>query len=206
MNSLAAFSVMLALQVPQQGPLIDAARRNGGKVTTSFNVSMPIADFDEVATKSDVIVRGTVRRVTTRLSNDGEWVVTDFEIIPVKVYKDTAGNVTPTPGTTNPLVVERIGGTVMIDGLEITIHDSQFPETESLRQGEDVFLFLLRNGTTDFVFTGGPYGAYRIADDEVTVMTTHAAERRGDQPEPLVVFESRVQNLIRKQAATGRVH
>jgi len=197
MNSLAAFSVILALQVPQHGRMIDAARRNGGKVTTSFNVSMPIADFDEVATKSDVIVRGTVGRVTTRLSNDGEWVVTDFEIIPVKVYKGTADVITA-PGTTKPLVVERVGGTVMIDGLEITIHDSQYPETESLRQGEDVFLFLLRNGPTDFVFTCGPYGAYRIADHEVTAMTKHVAERRGDQPEVFEAFENRVQHLIRR--------
>jgi hypothetical protein len=197
MNSLAAFSVMLVLQVPQQGHLIDAARRNGGKVAAGFNISLPIANFEDVAAKSDLIVRGTVKRVTTRLSNDGEYVVTDFEIIPVQVYKGVRNAITA-PGTTNPLIVERVGGTVVIDGLEMTVNANLYPETESLHQGEDVFLFLSQNGATDFIFTDGPYGAYRIANDEVTSMTKHTAATRGEQPEPFVVFENRVRNLIRK--------
>jgi hypothetical protein len=199
MNGLAAFSMTLVLCVPQQGQLVELARRNGGKAGAAVDINAPIATFDAVTKESQLIVRGIVRRVTTRLSGDGEFVVTDFEITPLKFYKGTVANIATAPGPTKPLVVERLGGVLRIDGLELSTSANQFPEKESLREGEEVFLFLSRDpSTTDFVFTDGAYGAYRIGDGRVTAMTKRTARDRGEQPEPFAAFESRVLGLAKK--------
>jgi hypothetical protein len=199
MNILAAFSVMLVLQAPQHGLLIDAARNNGGKTVSGLDVQEPKPTFDDVARASNLIVRGRVGHVTTRLSDDGDYVLSEFTIIPSKVYKGSAGDVVKTPGPTKPLIVRRIGGTVIVDGLQITMNANQYPETESLREGEDVLLFLNRNANTgNCGFTGGPRGAYRIADGKVTAMTKYTAEERGEEPQSFETFENRVLELIRK--------
>src|SRR5262249_12930271 len=148
MNSLAAFSVMLVVQAPQHGVLIDAASANGGKTVSSVDVHYPKPTFDTVAKASNLIVAGRVGHVTTRFSEDGNDVPTEFTIIPSKVYKGSAGDVVKTPGPTKPLIVRRLGGTVIVDGLQLTTDANQYPETESLREGEDVLLFLNRNANT----------------------------------------------------------
>jgi hypothetical protein len=88
---------------------------------------------------------------------------------------------------------------VRVDGLEITVHANQYPESESLREEEDVFLFLSADASTNvFNFTGGPYSAYRIAAGKVTAMTRMTAAERGEEPQSFEAFESRVLYLIQK--------
>src|SRR5262249_14433341 len=104
-----------------------------------------------------------------------------------------------TPGPTKPLIVRRLGGTVIVDGLQLTTDANLYPETESLREGEDVLLFLNRNANTgNCGFTGGPYGAYRIADGTVTAMTKSTAKKGGEDRKSFEGFETRVFGLIRK--------
>jgi len=167
----------------------------------SLDVHCPKPTFDDVARLSDLIVRGRVGHVTTRLSDDGDYVLTEFTIIPSKVYKGSAGDVVKTPGPTKPLIVRRLGGTVIVDGLQLTTDANLYPETESLREGEDVLLFLNRNANTgNCGFTGGPNGAYRIADGQVTAMTESTAVQRGEEPQSFEAFESRVLALNPKTA------
>jgi len=198
MKNAAVFMVVV-LCVQQQGDLVDLARHNGGKIGVSIDINAPISTFEAVTTESELIVRGVVSRVTTRLSSDRQYVVTDFEITPFRVYKGSIENVGKTPGPTRPLVAERLGGVLTIYGLELRTAANEFPESESLREGNDVFLFLSRDPTTpDFVFTDGAYGAYRIVDGRVAAMTASTAVKRGEAPQPFAAFESRVLSLIRK--------
>jgi hypothetical protein len=199
MLGLAPFCVLLVLLSPQERSLLDSARRNGGSATMVIAIDSGTPSLSTVATESGVILRGIVRHVTTRLSDDQEVVMTQFEITPLKVYKGAVVPGTDRPGPTKPLIVQRAGGEAIIDGLRLTTTVDAFPETESLREGEDVFLFLSPNVTTGiFGLTHGPFGAYRIANGQVTAMTKECAARRGEQPQAFAAFENRVFGIIKK--------
>lgn len=200
MRGWAAFCLMFFLHSPQEPGLMDSARRNGGKSIVVIDVEPGLYSLSDVVTQSSVIVRGTVRGLTTRLSDDGKLVVTRFEVIPRKVYKGSAGPFANTPGQTQPLIVQRTGGDLTIDGLHLGTHVSEFPESESFHDGEDVFLFLSPADAIKgvFAFTDGSFGAYRIVDGRVTAMTKRAALARHEQPEPFGVFEGRVLGLLKK--------
>jgi len=200
MRGLTAVCMVLVIQSTQGHGLLDSARRNGGKSTVVIDVEPGLPSFSDVVTQSAVIVRGTVRGLTTRLSDDQEDVVTRFEVVPARVYKGNIGATANKPGPTQPLIVQRLGGDLTSDGLQLGTHVSEFPEKESFREGEDVFLFLSPDAVMKgvFTFTDGSFGAYRIVDERVTAMTKRVASTRGEQSVPLAAFENRVQNLIRK--------
>ena len=185
MESLAALCMMLILYAPQErDTLLDRARRNGGRAKVSIDIQSPIPDLNIVTTEAALIVRGIVTRVRTRLSDDEQIVVTEYEITPVRFYKGSLVRLADAPGPSEPLVVQRAGGALTMDGLQLETHVNEFPESESLREGEEVFLFA--------------FGAYRISSGQVAAMTKSAASRRREQAQPLAVFEYQVLALIRK--------
>lgn len=150
-------------------------------------------------TEAALIVRGVVTRVRTRLSDDEQIVVTEYEITPVRFYKSSLVGLADAPGPSKPLVVQRAGGALTMDGLQLETHVNEFPESESLREGEEVFLFLSPDATKgNFYLTEDAFGAHRIASGQVAVMTKRAASRPGEQPQSLAVFENRVLDLIGK--------
>jgi hypothetical protein len=198
MHGLAAFCLVLVLQDSQGRSLLDAARSHGGKASSVIDIEPGLPSFSHTATASSLILRGSVSRASTRLSDNQEVVLTQFEITPVRVYKGNVAPVAARPGPTQPLIAQRPGGDVTVDGLQLNTAVSTFPESESFRVGDDVFLFLSPDDETKgvFVFTDGAYGAYRIVDGQVKAMTKWSARHRGEQPEPFAAFENRVRNLI----------
>ncbi|PYR90692.1 MAG: hypothetical protein DMF84_19820 [Acidobacteria bacterium] len=200
MESLAALCMMLILYAPQErDTLLDRARRNGGRAKVSIDIQSPIPDLNIVTTEAALIVRGIVTRVRTRLSDDEQIVVTEYEITPVRFYKGSLVRLADAPGPSEPLVVQRAGGALTMDGLQLETHVNEFPESESLREGEEVFLFLSPDATKgNFQLTEGAFGAYRISSGQVAAMTKSAASRRREQAQSLAVFENQVLALIRK--------
>jgi len=191
--------MVLVLQAPPGRGLLEAARHDGGKARVVIDVEPGLPSFALVVTESAAIVRGTIREMTTRLSDDEERVVTRFEIVPVRVYKGNVAPIASKPGQTQPLIVQRNGGELTIDGLQVGTYVNIFPDSEWFRDGEDVFLFLSPGATTGvYSITGGAFGAYRIVDGQVTAMTRATAMARHEQPDTFARFENRVLNLIRK--------
>jgi hypothetical protein len=200
MENLAALCMMLILHAPQErDTLLDAARRNGGKASVNIDVSSPLPDLANVATEADLILRGIVTRVTTRLSDDEQIVVTQFEALPIRFYKGSLVTVAA-PGPTKSLIVQRPGGALTIDGLRLETNVNVFPESESLREREEVILFLSPDVVTgNFRFASNAFGAYRVTSGQVFAMDYARAVRGGEeQPQSLAVFEGRVLELIRK--------
>src|SRR5262245_36308866 len=142
MSNWAAVLVVLALQGQQGYGLLDAARRNGGTTHVTIDVDLGFLPFHTMAAESEVIVRGTIRGMAPRLSDDEKRVVTRFEVIPVRIYKGDVGPTTNKPGPTQPVIVQRSGGELTIDGLKLQTFVSIYPESEWFREGEDVVVFL----------------------------------------------------------------
>jgi hypothetical protein len=204
MENLAAFVMMLIAFAPQErDSLLNQARRNGGKASVMIDVNSPIPDLTILATEAALIVRGSITAVRTRLSDDEQLVVTEYDITPIRFYKGSVVGLADMPGRSKPLVVQRPGGALIIDGLQLSTTVTEFPEAESLRNGEEVIFFLSPAATKGtFRLPTGAFGVYRIVSGQVIPMESaasrSAALRPGDQTQSLALFERRVLDLIRQ--------
>jgi hypothetical protein len=81
--------------------------------------------FDELVSKADMVVEGTVRPIETSLTEDQCYLYTDYEVSPIALLFGKAPTA-KTPGP-KPLVVRLIGGQTTIDGVEVIVRDEQLP-------------------------------------------------------------------------------
>lgn len=106
------------------------------------------------------------------------------------------------PGAVSKIVVRRLGGTLLTeDGLRLWTSVASIPETESFRLGEEVVVFLVHTADGHaFNFASGEFGAYRIVEGIVTLMTKAAAFHRGDRPVEAAAF---FRELLRSRSVVG---
>lgn len=103
-------------------------------------------DVAHLSETSDVIVRGTVRRVESRWTSDHRRIVTDVEL-------QVAESLKGAPGQT--LVVMQPGGVVGDIGQKVS-------GLASFAQGEEVVVFLQQRGTDRFIVSGMAQGKFRV--------------------------------------------
>jgi hypothetical protein len=113
-------------------------------------------DVPELALSSDTVVHGTVRRVESRWSGDHRRIITDVEIQVTEALKGQ-------PGSTVLLI--QPGGAVGDIGQ--VVHGSA-----SFAPGEEVVVFLARQGASAFKLSGMAQGKYQVrrAADSQTVL------------------------------------
>ena len=116
--------------------MVDAARRQGGAATIDLHVLPTVGTVDEMANVSSLILRGEVVSLATRLSKDERIVVTEYEIAPQTFYKGSFA-VQSRPGLATGLIVQRPGGTMSLNGLQLNTTLDDFPEYEAMKVGED---------------------------------------------------------------------
>ncbi len=173
----------LLVQHPQS--LVTSARELGGKTENGLTVELTFVPFDALAARADVIVRGRVRSVSTRLSTDERWVLTQYEVAPTQFFKspstDKSGSVDD-----RHIFVTHPGGQIQFNGLDLSTRVNVYPETEILRQGEDVILLLSKNQSEPrtFQIEGGPFGAFRVKRGMVAYMTQAVRDNYSDEALP----------------------
>ena len=179
--------------------LLARAREAGGTAAVSINLEMPVIPIESLRRDSPLIVRGFVRSVTTRLATDESIVLTQYELVPTRIYKGSLP-AQRQPGLSSGLSLVHPGGTVEVDGLHLATTVDMFPAGEVLRTGEEVILFLIpsESEANAFRLQGGPFGAFRIKNGNVAPFTREAATRRGDRPERIDQFEQRLNAPLRK--------
>src|SRR5262249_40427531 len=90
---LVAAIICIASQHSAQGQsLIERARANGGTSRTVVDVDGPVLAVESIVEPSSLILRGRVRSATTKIGPDETAVVTEYELIPIRLYK---GSVPP---------------------------------------------------------------------------------------------------------------
>jgi hypothetical protein len=188
---------LLAASLGFQGPesLITSARRLGGEAQNGLDVELTFVPFGTIVANSQIIVRGYVRSISSRLSADERWVLTQYEVTPTRFFKGSTPQLSR-PGQTQPVLVTHIGGTLEIDGLHLSSTVDIYPAADFLRPGDDVILFLspapLAAGC--FSFEGGPFGAFRVTGGMVAAMSSEL--RRNHQDEAFTQFEQRLNALL----------
>lgn len=173
--------------------MITIARERGGSEEFTLFVNSPISTVERLVADSTIIVQGTVKSVSTKLSPDQTLVRTAYEVVPVRYYKGSL-SVRREPGPPTPLIVVRPGGALDIDGLHLRTTVNSFPENESLNVGDVAILFLQpdSDSPSEFRLTGGPFGAFQLKGGLVSALTRDVAVRRRDGTPTVSEFERRV--------------
>jgi len=197
---LVALSMMIGLRAAQS--LREQARANGGKAENSMHAIIPVIKPPELLDKSDLVLYCRVVGSTPRLSKDESIVVTDYEVVPLRIVKQTAGiSSSSKPGALPKLVVRRVGGTMLEGSYQYSTVYDNFPE-DALRSGDDAVLFLMYS--TDervFLLTTGLFSVFRVADGRVGAGTAEAtaALRRDGTPVDLKAFLDDLESRSRKK-------
>jgi hypothetical protein len=104
-------------------------------------------DLQELSSTSDVVVRGTVKRVESRWTKDGSRIVTDIDVEVREAMKGAP------PKT---VTIRQPGGVVGDIGQKVS-------GLASFQEGEDVVVFLEKKPGNAFDVRGWAQGKYKIA-------------------------------------------
>jgi hypothetical protein len=170
LNRMSPFSLVIGLvavlaidQQPtsRRPTLIEWARQHPGMEWVRFAcgyVGEP-PTFESVVGGANVIVHGTVVAADGRLTADAQEVWTDYHVQPIELIREG----TP-PLRSSPIVFTGLGGTVIVEGLTITVVVQQNGREIRLKPGDEVVLF----GTMrEHLLTLDPVGVFTVLDGEV---------------------------------------
>src|SRR3954452_1276259 len=120
------------------------ANAEGGTVSMSMSIDFSAFPVEQLVKTADVIVHGRVRTVRPHLTADESDVVTDVTIDPTRLLKQTTPVVSRAqPGATAPLIVRHVGGTVVEQGMKISLTVDVYPSIEEFTAGDEVVCFLV---------------------------------------------------------------
>lgn len=133
--------------------------------------------FDQIVKGADVIVRGTVTPVRTYLSEDQYEVYTDYQLTPVHVVFQKASVGTAAPGIiSEPITIARWGGTLTIDGVQVTLSDRDAPSFEATA---DMVVFLAYDGLRRrYRLVSEVAGAFRSQNGVIEPLVKHERYQR----------------------------
>jgi hypothetical protein len=187
------------LQLVTSDSLKELARANGGKAVSGLDVELPVGSLHVLATGAEVIVHGRIQTIESRLTKDERFVLTYFSLSPQHVFKDTIGLSVSSnrPRNTEPLVFAQPGGTVRVDGLEITYRTNVAAEPP-FQVGEEVIAFLNRSPEFEaFVPHYGPFGLLRVRNGSVVAANKDVEGRRPLASTALADVQRQIQALLR---------
>ena len=195
---LVSAALCLAMAMPSAQSLRERAKREGGKASTIMGDDLPVVQTRELMADSDLVLRAQIIEAKSHVGPDETYVVTDYVIAPIQVLKQKRLITAARPGETTEIVVRRAGGKTTEGGFEFSTIMSTYPESESFQVGDDILVFLQYDSSGRvYSFTGGPFGAFRVQNNQVHPMTREVARRRGDKPVELTKFVNDLVGLSR---------
>jgi hypothetical protein len=196
-----------AAQEPLES-LKDLARRNGGTIDSMIDAESPLMSLRDLTKTADLIIRGRLTTMTTRLSDDESTVFRDFTVTPMVILKQPPELLHATrPGPLQALTLRMIGGTIVVGGLTLRV-STNWEDRETPREpGQEYFLFLSRalpSRSTTMSTGPGVYqlwsalgGVYPIRDGRVGSFTKLAAQRTDRNTDDPVAFATLIRDLVK---------
>ena len=171
-------------------------------VYQSRALELVLQPIDQVLPSAQLIVHGKVETASTYLSDDQRDLFTDYVIRPLRVIRPVAPSTSLKPGAPDglrELVVKQWGGTMVIDGVQVTQVDSHLKMFEP---GEEVVLLLAyRNADKKYVLPDPASGAFRVTPAKGMQPILKDAAQHGEfaqvRGQSVAQFEALVQRLTR---------
>lgn len=185
----------------------DVARRLGGIAKSKITVESPSMSLIELVALSDLIVRGRLETMTTRLSDDESTVFRDFALTPLLVIKQGSGLAqAQKPGPLAPLTLRQIGGTMVLDGLTLVTTTNFEDRDNPMAPGQEYVLFLspatpsrsttMSTAAGVFRLTSVHWGAYPIRNNKVGNFTSWIAQRTDRTTDDPATFIAQIRDLV----------
>src|SRR2546423_609195 len=119
----------------------------------------------EMASDADAVVVGTVKNKSSQLTEDEDYVFTDYELSVEEVLKD---NPAATIRANNKITVTRPGGTILLNGRIVEAVDEAF---QPLRKKGQYLIFLRFIPSTGGYQALGSKASFQIDDDKIGKLT-----------------------------------
>ena len=202
---LAAFTS--AAQEPLDS-LKDVARRNGGTTSSKIHGESPLMSLRELAQTADLIIRGRLTTMTTRLSDDESTVFRDFTVAPISVIKQPPELLHANrPGPLPALTLRQIGGTIVVDGLTLRMSTNWEDRETPMAPNQEYFLFLskalpsrsttMSTGPGVYRLSSAHWGAFPIHNGKVGNFTKWVAQRTDRNTDDPSAFAALIRDLAR---------
>lgn len=187
-------------QISEGERLKARARAQGGKARVMVQGQMPTAPLEMVASEADLIVQGRISAVEPRFLDAEGMVVTYSTVTPTRIYKNAVGAGTArTPSVTAPIIFVAPGGTVYVDGLEISYVMESFVPDPPLQIGEEIIAFLKRRpDSNEFLLHYATFGLLRVNDNKVVAADKLVAKARPLEDDRLPAVQHRIEQLVKR--------
>jgi hypothetical protein len=149
--------------------LRDLAVRHGS-VSNGITFEFEAASIGQLISQSQLVLLGRIISEWSHLSADETYVLTDYDIAPTRILRQTFPVNTGRPGQSQAakIVVRREGGAITEGNNRIATVVNVYPEEEALRVSDEVILFLTRSRQGDtFDLVYGPFGCFKIVSGNV---------------------------------------
>jgi hypothetical protein len=150
---------------------------------------VPIS-FEAMVSKADLIVDGVVNQSKVYLSDDQRALYTDYVVIPRQTLFQRSIVASRTPGATVPIVVQRWGGHTVIDGVQVSVEDS---DLRPFRDGTELLLILNTSKDGKYHIVGDVAGVLNVQSGQVVGSEARGAIREGNQLVGLTIAQLQAQ-------------
>ena len=130
--------------------------------TPPFNLS---SFLEKSACEADAIIVGTVKSKDSQLTEDGEFIFTDYEMSVSQVLKDNAA---ASISIGSDITVTRAGGEMRLNGRKVTATSEYF---EPLTVGEQYLLFLRFIPATGAYKAYNNRGSFQLRNNKIIALT-----------------------------------
>jgi hypothetical protein len=166
-----------------------------GDLHRFIRVSVPPTSLRELLGETDVVVRGIVgSNPVAYLSDDGTDVLTDYTIQnPQIIALVNRGTTTKAAGAIGPLTVTQFGGTVTVDGHQVSVDHVALPP---LKAGTEAVFLLVRSGEK-YRIVGKYLGVFAIENGAVATLSLVGGVGVEQRGKALNSFVSELKDTIR---------
>ena len=155
-----------------------------------WSADAPHPSFEELLRnlecEADAVAIGVVKRKESQLTDNKEFIFTDYVVVPSEIFKRTALSVP----TNQEINITRPGGRIQLNGRTIGAIDSSF---KLLSLGKTYLFFLKRIPETG-AYQSLQKGTYEINDGALTAMTEESVPGGDKQP-----FNAELHNLLSRE-------
>jgi hypothetical protein len=117
--------------------------------------------LDQMAKRAQLIVVARLDRVGTKLSDNQQYILTDYRIVPAQILSGQLPSQATVPGQAVDLILGMTGGSFTVDGIPVTMvnHAQKLPES-----GKQYLVFLDQFGTRAGSYKVHEGGVFEIKD------------------------------------------
>jgi hypothetical protein len=152
---------------------------------------VPVA-LDDIVATADLIVHGTVAPISTYLSDDQKEMYTDYQVTPLRVILQRGVATSPVPGVSQPVIVKRWGGHSVIDGVDVSLEDTDLRPFE---KGVELILILAAHKDGKYRISGDVAGVLGVSAGRIATSISHVLRAERYAGITVAQLESEVRRL-----------